>query len=1593
MKSAKKYIIRIFKIGLIAILLFTTLLFFIYIPAVQNLILGKIESTAGDYLKAEVQIEQFHLGFWLDIQLINTTAVRQQDTLLSVDKVSIDVKLIPLFKHHIVLDDVQLNHLNTDLLALTPPSDSLDNTDTTQEEWTFKLNHASINHSHILYNDVESNINIGMNIGKMEVSNLSIDNYTYKVDDVLFEDSKIDYTSPFDINEVNDTSTTQFVFIAQNSSLQSSEFTYNDSLMYFATGGKRLVCKNFNLDVAKEKVRFTDIKVFDSYFNLVFMNDTLDTTANTSDWKVYCEQVGIANSNFTYDIAYLPEDKEHFDNNHIHFTQMNAKAHDIYYSERKIYGKLLSGSLVENNKVHIEQSSGEIYADNKKVKLKKLKIQLPNSSYEMDGSMGYFVETFDFTNNRDVDLIFTGKINSWNEVDYFAGKALQEIEGIDKVHGKAISIHTNTKGNLQKLDIDIDASFDKKSMIKAKGILKNLGKQDSLQYDFDISHFEVLKQNIKPFIDNPSSYSYIPMKTTYKGSIVGNLNKTTIKGLLQSDYGIQNIDIQAIFNDHITVSAIIDGSLSASQFGNYRLGHFTFKGSMQGSELSEMNAKGALQMQDIHIDTLTYDSLSAIAKIKDQHFEMNIDSKDPHAKFQISSEGKIQDSTIYSKTHFVIQQFNFSKNGIMDSPEILAFNSSIKLSYCLTNADVIFNADINHISLADSIERNSVKQMKVYYAHRIDKTDFNLYTDNNTIEAHILGNLDTLFHNFNTFIDILVLQDTVRNPDSLSFPDVSIYADINDPYELLGENVTVDLPSFSSVNIDANYINKNKKIDIKLFIPYFNYAGNTFDSTSFKIKGDLKGFDYRLTSKMYLDSMLHVGATIDGNLNRRKLLSHINLVGRENEEFIDVSFLSKEQDDGYYIDIPRDTILILSNKWRVNKDNGLLIEANHFVANNIELHRANKEIRIETDDTKKEIGLFLKNIDLSVFNTVLENDSLLAGNANIQVSTSFAQDVNYISLDAQIDTFQYENYPIGNINIIKTKLDNKKLALNLNIDGKENNASLQGIISYENQHNINLNVDIKKLNLDFLNIYTDYLYDVAGHINSNLKITGTTDKPIINGFFQFLNTKFGISDLQEVFSMGNNKVVFNNNIIEPRDLTIINKENHKAHFTGSIDINNNVLRFNNFHIKSDAMEIMNSSQENNPTIFGHVDAKFDVKMNGPIDDLNTKSYVKLVYPTVVNYTFPEDLAVSKNDDIVNFTKIDTVHIKELIADTTLIKKESHLMNIFKYLDAELIVDEGCKFNLYFDNTQENYVNATLEGDVKYLFSDNVPKTSGLLNIVKGRMNYSMPMVAMKQLEITDNSFIQITNEIENPYVSINAVSKIWAQTGDLIEGYNKNLEVKVFVYMRGTLDNLIIQFDVDPHTNDALVSSKISQMSEKERTMNAVNLLIRGQFASKQNNMTIDVNSYVNTLVAKALNKLISDRVSFVDMSFDIKSFNSINSSGAVEEQSNLFFSVKKSFYHDRIRINYLSNLSSTTVQNSQQYNTTDSYTERNFSIEYDISKNGNFQAVFFRKDTYEDVMEGEITSTGGGVKIRKSYNSFREILQRKSKKEKEKPE
>ncbi len=1590
MKNYKKHIKRVLVGFAILFVLLTALVFSVYIPFVQHFIVSRIENSVSESLDADVKIGFFDLSYFAVVNLENIEITKQEDTLLVLEKLTVDIAFKPLLNHKIVINDLQLTGMNTQLDQLIGYNDTTQTTSESEEPddkpWEVQLNHVSIYNSNLALYDAELDMDLQIEVGTGSIGKLTIDSFAYNADDIRLEDSRVSYVSPYVIEEEEDTSIIDFIFTTNKVVFINSEFYYNDSLMTFVTGGKYLFADDLYVNVATEKVRMSNAEVEDSYFNFEYINDTLEIPYIPLLWQVNVDKAKITNSQFIYDIPYLPENTDLFDYNHIHFTELSAEAKDIFYTEPKISLSLLSGTFNENDRAQIENASGQLYMDTALIAFTNLKVETDKGYLGMQGTLGYNVVIFDFLDNGKLDLQIqyeTKKTHDWGDVDYFVGDYIADIPNLNQVRNKYLSLSIDVREYYDSLRLGLNVAYDHSAKIICDGIIENGTQESGLKYDMNFEQLELTKNNIALFVDDQSVMEYVPQRSLYKGIIRGTDATTSVSGFFVSDYGKQNIDAKIDFSDNTSkIIAQFEGSINAGELYNFSVDTISFEGNMQGETVSELLAEMDVKMIGIHIDTIFYDSANVNFNLENGSYNTEVVSYDEHADITFTSKGTINDSIIDSQNEIDIANFSFKESGLFKSPENLSLNSKVALWFNFNNLDTKLDANIQDIALTDTIEVNRIKRLKLELNHNNDRTNLAIQSDDNMLKAKIEGSLDTLVNNFQNFVDVLVLEKERNAGDSLVFPSISLFADIQNPYEFFGENISDSIPHFSSLLLKADFNNLDNSLDVDVFVPKLIYGSNVLDSASFIVKGDLRGFDYAFESSLLLDSMLNVKAKVDGAFKQRKLTTHLNVSDKNRIDFIDFTVLSEETNYGYALSIIGDTLTILSNHWHINQPNSLQLKKDDIIANGIALNRADKEIHIQTNSAKKEISLVLKNIELAVFNRVLNNDSLLAGYADVDLSASFQHNVSRVNLIADVDSFRYLNHYLGDVSIRKAQIDEQQFLFDAGIKSDIAASDFSGVVQFENEEKLDVRANIKEMDLGFLNSYLeDYLYNVSGQLNADIRITGTIEKPLTNGFVQFHDANFGLKELKEEYHLNNEKVLFVNNKVDPSKLLIFDKNNHKAYFKGGLSVHDNNFKFVNFHIKSDGFELMNSTRKDNELLNGIVVANIDIKLDGYLDDLDAKSKIELDYPTEVNYTFPEDLSVSSNDGIVHFGKLDTLNLLDTLSQTELDVRAAHLMNVFRYLDAELVVKEGCKFNIYFDNTLENYVNVMVKGDVRYLFSGETTLTSGLLNIVKGKMNYSMPMVSMEELSVSDDSYIQITNDVSNPFISINATSKIWAQTGDLVENYNRNLEVTVFVYMRGTLDNLMVQFDVSPQTSDALISSKISQMTEKERTMNAVNLLIRGQFASKQNTETININSYVNSMIANGLNKLISDRVKFVDMSFDIKSFNNIKSNGAVESQSNLFFNVGKSFYNDRIRINYRSNITSSETRQAGQYGSTDSYTERNFTIEYDITKQGDFQAILFRKDSYEDIMEGDITSTGGGLKIRKNYKTFGDII------------
>ena len=209
--------------------------------------------------------------------------------------------------------------------------------------------------------------------------------------------------------------------------------------------------------------------------------------------------------------------------------------------------------------------------------------------------------------------------------------------------------------------------------------------------------------------------------------------------------------------------------------------------------------------------------------------------------------------------------------------------------------------------------------------------------------------------------------------------------------------------------------------------------------------------------------------------------------------------------------------------------------------------------------------------------------------------------------------------------------------------------------------------------------------------------------------------------------------------------------------------------------------------------------------------------------------------------------------------------------------------------------------------------------------------------------------------------------------------------------MSGELNDVQLRFDISPETNDPLVSARLAQLTEEERNINALNLLVRGSFMFNLHGDdlggTSTVNAQLDKFYASQLNHLIGDNIGFVDLKFDVQSFKDMGSSGDAVTQRNFYYNIGKSFMKDRARINYKGSLGVTSDLQAEQVNS--HFVQNELEFEVKITKNGDFRAVFFRKNEYEGLLEGEIIETGGGLRFSKEFYSIGDIFTNDKRQEK----
>ena len=103
------------------VLLFLLLTILIYLPPVQNWLVGQVTSYASEKTGMQISVDHVNLDFPLDLGIDGFRMIQGQDTVADVEHMTVDVELLPLLRKRVVIDELEITNtkVNTSDLVAT----------------------------------------------------------------------------------------------------------------------------------------------------------------------------------------------------------------------------------------------------------------------------------------------------------------------------------------------------------------------------------------------------------------------------------------------------------------------------------------------------------------------------------------------------------------------------------------------------------------------------------------------------------------------------------------------------------------------------------------------------------------------------------------------------------------------------------------------------------------------------------------------------------------------------------------------------------------------------------------------------------------------------------------------------------------------------------------------------------------------------------------------------------------------------------------------------------------------------------------------------------------------------------------------------------------------------------------------------------------------------------------------------------------------------------------------------------------------------------------------------------------------------------
>lgn len=1371
---------------------------------------------------------------------------------------------------------------------------------------------------------------------------------------------------------------------------------------------------------------------------------------NKGDWAIEIGRLKLTNGSFTNDNLSVPEGPAGiFNGQHIAFNDIDLTLKNIWWQKDTISTQITL-STKERSGFEIKKLEANAKVTPREMSFADLLITTNNSTISDYYSMRYdqFSDMSDFINkitlvgdfkNTEIDsddiAFFAPALSDWNRRINLSGKfsgPISNLSGRDFL--VEAGANTRLKGHISLVGlpdinetfIDFSAEDFKTTYAEAATfvpLIKTLKKPDLSQLEY--IHFN---GNFTGFIRDFVTFGTIK---TALGTVKTDLNMKLAQGrdpVYSGTLSSDNFMLGKLLHEPLLGSIAFNSSLKGSGTQEKRR-IAEFKGDIKYIDFN------SYRYQNIHLNGhLNKNEFDGVATINDENVKLNLN-------------GLINLNDSLPVFNFIADVQESKIKNLKLTDEDIGFSGKINANFSgKTIDDFLGTANITDAQLTHNDLQLPFDSLTLSSAFSEGKKILSLHT--NELKASVKGNytireLPDAFKVFlNNYYPAYIAAPRINDVnEQLDFTIETGY--IDDYLKLF----TKKFSGFNHSNISGSLNTIDNSLTLTANVPQFKYLTYNFDNVTLNGKGGLDTLvvNGNASNIMIGDSLNVPLATFD--ITAFHDTSYVNILTGANQGIdqakINAAVLTYH--NGVRIEMNPSNLVVNGKTWTIDENGELEFRKNAPAIGELRLRENNQEIVIKTLPSEigewNDVSVKLSKVNLGDFGPFIMPRNRLEGLASgdVLIENPF-NDLRVISNNFKGEYIRLDNDSIGEVNA-SVIYENKTGELFVN--GKNANPDhgiafdihlfLQDKVSQ--QKNV-IDLTAKTFQLKYLERFLGTLFsDMNGYITGKFSIKGPFDNLDVTGKGRLTEAGLKVKFTQCYYTIDDREIELKSGEINLDGITLKDPvSNNPVYLTGSILHSGFKNLFFDLAVSTRKpgtqstdnnrpILLLNTTYNDNKQFYGKVKGTGSFTLSGQESDLYMK--IDAIASTTDSSSVTIPSSNSKASGMADFL-IERKFGREMV-DSNFIKGSSNIV-----YDVDITANNMVTVRVILDDYTGDEIKGKGSGTLNIRSGSAEPLSMrGKFNIEEGNYLFTFQSFFKKPFELKKggNSYISWTGDPTNAQINFEAQYKAERVSfAPLIAGLNleqsnyadRRENVYVYANLTGQLFDPEFKFSLgfEPNSgfkNDFSVAAALQQMENDPNQINkqVTYLIVFNSFAPPEtgqagtaglgsaiNEFTYSTISSISGIIFNEINKKLNSELSKILKTDKV----SLNFSGSVYNynpdlvgrqqqggfninQSNLNLNIPISLFKDRLVVT-LGNTLDVPLQASLQQ--TIQYLP-DVTAEWLINQSGTIRVSFFYRENLDYLTNNNRNKrSGASISYRKEFDSFREFLKRKKKKQPE---